>query len=293
MKSKTKKILIGCSGIIIFAIFAVIGISLYICSAVFDDAPVPVVIRTPDYKNLKSATDKITEVLSMNPEKGGGGGNIDLDSLGLGDVDLENLDAENLDLGELLKKVDLGKAMNALSQPGALVGTLTFTKGEVNAMIDAALAADQVERKASGGSTDRDVKIYDAFFDNGRLTLKFSVESDFSTPFGRYCNIEMVFTPQVLDHHLKLDLYSTRVGTVSVPVSYFKKSIDSQLKLYEQTDDGKSILAIITSLKVDNDNVELKYDLQGLSVFILDKLPEIQKINSSPDKTSAVLELFK
>ena len=293
MKSKTKKILIGCFGIIILAIFAVIAVSLYICSAVFDEAPMPIVTRTPDYKNLKSATDKITKVLNMTPEKGGGNGNIDLDSLGLGDVDLENLDADNLDFGELLKKVDIGKAMNALSKPGALVGTLHFTKDEVNALIDAALTADQVERKASDGNRDRDVQIYDAFFDNGRLTIKFSIESKFSTPFGRYCNIEMVFTPQVIDHHLKLDIYSTRVGTVTVPVSYFRKSIDAQLELYEQTDDGKSILAIITSLKVDDENVELKYDLQSLSVFMLDKLPEIQKINSSPDKTSAVLELFK
>ena len=293
MKSKTKKILLGCLAVFLIFVCTVVGLSLYLCSRVFDEKRGELVARVPDYKDLQSATDKIEAVLKLDNQQAGVSNNI-AESLGLDSQDLEDIDPENLDFGELLKKVDIGKAMEALSQPGALNGTLEFNKDEVNALLDAMLSADQLQQEVADTSgRERDVRVYDAFFDNGRFTIKFSVDSKMATPFGRYCNIEIVFTPQIIDHHLKLDLYSTKVGTVDAPVSYFKSTIDRELEVYEQTEDGQTILAILTSLKVDKERLELKYDLQELSVFALEKLPQIQKLDSAPDKTEAILELLK
>jgi hypothetical protein len=294
MKSKTRKILIGCFGIITIIFLILIAVSLYLTSAIFDDKPIPPVERVPNYEDLKSATDKITGVLNIKDNADSGNStlaNLDLDSIGLGDVDLEN--SEDLNFGEILKKVDLGKAMKALTTPGALVGTLTFSKEEVNALIDAGLSADQVQKKVREGDKPAKTQIYDAGFSDGRLTIKMSVNSDIPTFFGSYCNVEIVFTPQVIDHHLKLDLYSTKIGSISVPVSYFKDSIDEQLKIYEQTEDGQAILSIVKSLKVNKESVELKYDLQRLSVFALQKLPEIQQLRNSNNKAEDIMKLFK
>ena len=293
MKSKTKKILLGCFGLIFIMFCSVIGIFLYIFSGIFDEVPGKLVVRLPDYQQLQSATDKIQVTLNLENNNEGVANNL-AESIGLDTKSLENTDIENLDFGELLKKVDLAKAMEALSQPGALNGTLMFTKGEVNAFIDAALSAHQVNMEMSDSSANEEpVKIYDAFFKDGRFTVKFSVDSKMNTPFGKYCNIEVVFTPQVIDHHLKLDLYSTKVGSISLPVSSFESMINNQLSVYEQSEDGKTLLSIITSLKIEEESFELKYDLQKLSVFALEKLPQIKQISSSPDKTEAIMELFK
>ncbi len=293
MKSKTKKILLGCFGLIFIMICTLIGVSLYLCASIFDETPGVPVTRIPDSKQLQSATNKIQATLNLENKEDGVSNNI-AESMGIDTKSLENIDVENLDFGELLKNVDLSKAMEALSQPGALSGTLKFTKGEVNALIDAALSANQlnIELNIASGK-EKNVKVYDASFQDGRFIVKLSVDSKISTPFGKYCNLEIVFTPQVIDHHLKLDLYSTKVGSVSLPVSYYKKSIDRELELYDQSNDGKTLLSILTSLKIDNEGVELKYDLQKLSVFALEKLPEIQKINSSSNKSEAILELFQ
>ena len=293
MKNRTKKILFILLGLFLLLLGTVVGLSLYVTSKIFDEKRGTLVQRVPDYKELKSATDKIQAVLKLDNKKEGVSNNL-AESIGLDSQDIQELDPEHLDFGELMKKVDLSKAMEALSKPGALNGTLEFTKGEVNALLDAMLSANQIQKEIAASSENkRDVRVYDAFFKNGRFTVKFSVDSKIATPFGRYCNIEMVFTPQVIDHHLKLDLYSTKVGSVDVPVAYFKSGIDEELAKYEQTEDGQTILSIITSLQVNNDRVRLGYDLQKLSFFVLDKLPQIQKINSSPDKTKAILELLK
>ena len=295
MKSKTKKILLGCFGVISIIFLILIATVLYLTSAIFDEAPPTPVVRVPNYKDLESATNKFSGILNI---KDGGNidssalGGIDLESLGLENLDLES--GEDLDFGEILKKVDLGKAMKALTTPGALVGTLTFNKNEVNALIDAALSADQANRRFHSDKEETPkTQIYDAWFKDGRLTLKMSINSEIPTLFGSYCKVEIVFTPQVIDHHLKLDLFSTKIGDISVPVSYFKESIDEQLKIYEQTDDGKAILGIVTSLKIDDENVILKYDLQQLSVFALEKLPEIQELQHSKNKASDIMKLFR
>ena len=293
MKSKTKKILLVCLALFLIFIGTIIGLSLYVSSKVFDEKRGELVTRVPDYKELKSATDKIQAVLKLDNKKDGVSNNL-AESIGLDSKDLKDIDTKHINFGELLKKVDLGKAMEALSQPGALNGTLEFTKGEVNALLDAMLSANQIQEEVvDGGGKKQDVRVYDAFFENGRFTLKFSIDSKMATPFGRYCNVEMVFTPQVIDHHLKLDLYSTKVGSVGVPVSYFKSGIDEELAQYEETQDGQTILSILTSLKVNNEKVKLGYDLQQLSFFVMDKLPQIRQINSAPDKTKAIMELLK
>jgi len=295
MKSKTKKILLGCFGIIIIMFLIILATSLYLTSAIFDENPKTPVVRVPNYEDLKSATDKFSGILKIKDDGGidsSALAGIGLESLGLEDIDLES--GEDLDLGAILQKVDIGKAMKALTEPGALVGTLTFNKAEVNAMIDAALSADQTKKSIYDGDADAPKsQIYDAWFKDGKLTLKLSVDSEIPTFFGSYCNIEIVFTPQVIDHHLKLDLYSTKIGSISVPVSYFKDAIDSQLKIYEQTDDGKSILSIVTSLNIDKDNVVLKYDLQKLASFAIEKLPEIQQLQNSDNKASDIMKLFR
>ncbi len=293
MRNRTKKIILISFGLFFIMICTVIGIFIYIFAGIFDEKPGVLVMRTPDYKQLQSAIGKIESALNLEMKDDGVSNNL-VEGLGIDIESLESCNVQDLDLGKLLKNIDLSKAMATLSQPGALNGTLLFTKDEVNAFIDSALSADKINTEIKGLSDKEElIKVYDAFFKDGRFTLKISVDPEINSPFGKYCNIVIVFTPQVIDHHLEFELHSTNVGSISLPVTYLKNSINNQLRMYEQSEDGEALLSILTNLKIDNDSFELKYDLQKLSVFTLDKLPQIKRIKSSPDKAEAIMELFQ
>lgn len=309
-KSKKKKILLGCLSLILIVLLASIGIILYVLATIFDDKPAKTVIKIPDPEALQSATEKLAktlggeglmsgnsslEDLALNSPGLGGNTNledIDLNSLGLGNlesgnIDLNNLEnLENLDLQELLKKIDVGKVLNVLSKPG----TLTLNKAEVNALIASGFTADAV-----GDFQDpNQPRIYDAWFDNGRFTIKLTFDSKIYTPFGSYCNIQVTFVPQVIEHHLKLDIYSAKIGDFSSPVSYLKGIIDSQLLIYEKSEDGKKLLKLIQGLKVDEDKVVLQYDFQELSLFLLEQQDNMQLLNNSSDiSPEEIMKLFK
>ena len=290
-KSKKKKILLGCLTVVLVFILVLVGTILYVMASVFDEKPAPSVVKIPDVKALESATQKLLKTLGVERVMSGNTNieDLDLNSLGLGDLDLGNIDlnnVEDLDFGELIKKIDVGKALGVLSKPGSL----TLSKGEVNALIATAFSADKV----GNFQESRETKVYDAWFDNGRFTIKLTLDSKIPTPFGSYCDIQIVFVPQVIDHHLKLDLYSAKIGTISCPVSYFKDLIDTQLLIYEQSDEGKQILEMIDSLEIDEDKVVLEYNFQSLSMFILDKQDTIELFNNSSDVSpEEILKLFK
>jgi uncharacterized protein YpmS len=300
-KSKTKKIFLGCLGVVLILILVAIGSVLYVLSSVFDEKPAEIVIKVPEPEPLLSGTQKLLKALGGGPATSGNPGigntsleDLDLNSLGLGnleavgadlgELDLNNL--ENIDPEELLKKLDLGKVMEALAKPGKI----TLSKAEVNALIASYFTADKV-----GDFQDPNKpKVYDAYFANGRFTLKLAVDSKFPSPFGSYCNIELVFIPQVVDHHLKLDLYSVRAGTLSIPVSYFKDTIDSKLREYEQSDDGKLLLQMVTSLKVEEDKVVMEYDFQYLSLYLLENQHKLEILNNSSEMSAdEILKIFK
>ncbi len=289
MKSKHKKILFGCLGAIILCTLITLGIILYILSAVFDDAPHPQAVRIPDYENLQSATGKLSSVFGLSSENISANFNLEnlnMDSLqildtGANNIDLdnlENLDLGKLDLGKMLEKIDLGKVMNALSKPGSV----TLNKGEVNALIDSAFTVEIADRLRKSNDPSKP-RIYDAKFDNGEFTVKMTVDSHIPTPFGSYCNIEVVFIPQVIDHHLQLNLTASKIGSLPLPVSYFENIIASQISLYEQTQDGKDVLSVITSLKIDKKEVVLDYDGQCLSPILIRKSSQLQGLGNSSD----------
>jgi len=277
-KNKEKKakrllprILLGCLGIFLLVSALIIASACYVLASIFDYKPASIVTRIPDPQALESAIKKLEATINPGNKDSG----IDLDSLGLGNVNLEELDPDNLDIGKLVQNIDFDKALKTLSTPGALTGTLALTGDEVNALIDAAFTADNV---AELQDESRDVRLYDAKFADGHFSAKLSLRSKVPTPFGRYCNVEVEFIPQIINHHIKLDLLKGVVGAYEIPVSMLKDTLDGELEVLEKTEDGKQILAVARSLKVDKNKVELKYDLQQLSTILLDKLPELQNL---------------
>ena len=264
-----------------------VGILFYALSAVFSSTPPGIVIKNPDPVALSSAVDKVYSALSIKKDSSQG---IDLDKLGLGKVTEEEL--KEGDLNKILAKVDLQKAMSAFSNPDTMSGTLVLNKKEVNALIAAAFTAEYA-KELSNGDKPGDIKIYDADFNEGEIYIKFYTNTEIPTPFGKYFRMEVAFIPEIEDHHLKLQITGLSVGDFNISPEYIKNEIQKSVKNFEESSDGKAILDLITTLKVSKNDIKLKYDFRKLSMILLNKLPEIEKLQNSPDKASELLKILK
>ena len=285
MTSRSKKILLICFGVLFLITSVVIGIILYILAGIFDSTPPPIASRLPDPASLESAVKKLEATINLNNTNSP----LNLENLGLKNLKPEDLDSENLDLAKVMQNIDLSKAMQVLSNPDTLTGKITLNRKEINALIDAVFTEEQT--RTTDNKTFKN-RIYDAWFKDGRFTLKLTVKSETPTPFGSYCNIEVVFIPQVLEHHLKLDLCSAKIGEYNIPTERVKPFINEELAQFEQTDNGQQLLGFIKSLTVSNNSAELEYDLRNLSGFLLDKLPELQKISNSDNKSEEIIRMI-
>ena len=285
MTSRSKKVLLICLGVLFLMTSVVIGIILYILAGIFDSTPSPIASRLPDPASLESAVKKLEATINLDNKDSA----LNLENLGLKNLKPEDLDSENLDLAKVMQNIDLSKAMQVLSNPDTLTGKITLNGKEINALIDAAFTKEQVSKTDNKNFKNR---IYDAWFKDGRFTVKLTIKSNVPTPFGSYYNVEVVFIPQVLNHHLKLELCSAKIGEYPIPAEKLKPFIDQELAQFEQTDNGQQLLDFIKSLKIDKNSAELKYDLRNLSGFLLDKLPELQKISNSDNKSAEIIQLI-
>ena len=220
---------------------SIVVIAVIVTRGLLDEKPFTLSQRTPDGKALASAVKKLDTFSKTT--KG--------------------------------KKLDVAKIIsNFLLNP---IQTVTLNKDEVNALIDAGLAESHAKTLAQ--EKQPEVILADASFNGKLFLLKISKNITKNikrnTPFGNFVNISLEFGIEVVDDHFKLRIRSLKVGDFSIPERFYKDELNRQLEVMEKGNDGKKVLKIIRSLKVENDKVVLKYNAKELTLFLMEKLPDL------------------
>ena len=242
MKKRTKVLIVLSIAISIVVLIGVlVGIAMLLVAGLLDEKPFPLSQRTPDSEALTSAMKKL-------------------------DTFSKNKKGEKQDWSKVLS--------NFLLNP---IQSVTLDKNEVNALIDAGLVQSHTKTSVKNNP---EVIIADASFNGKVFLLKISknIMKDIKrdTPFGHFINISMKFDLKVIDNHLNLRVTSLKVGEFPISERWYKDDLDRQLRILENGDDGKRFLNIVSSLKIENEKIFLKYNAKELIFLLMEKLPNLE-----------------
>jgi uncharacterized protein YpmS len=102
-----------------------------------------------------------------------------------------------------------------------------------------------------------ELTITDCRFENGYFTVECSFENSFNTPFGKYINIRIIFSPKILKKHIYLKIKSFSVGSITVKGEQVQDLVDQELAKFEQTQNGKDLLTVIKTFFVEKERVTI------------------------------------
>ena len=104
--------------------------------------------------------------------------------------------------------------------------TVELSKEEVNVLCD----SSQISSELYLSNNMPELTITNCQFKNKAFIVDCSFKSSIPTPFGKYLNIRMIFTPKVLNKHFYLKIESFKVGTVTINGNQIQELINKQLK---------------------------------------------------------------
>ena len=108
-------------------------------------------------------------------------------------------------------------------------------------------------------------------FKNGTFIVDSSFENSFSTPFGKYLNMHIVFTPQIRNRHLSLKIESVSVGTYKIAGAHIQDLVNEELSKFEESTNGKDVLDLITTLYVEKQRITIVFKPKEVLLFIGEK----------------------
>ena len=135
---------------------------------------------------------------------------------------------------------------------------------EVNALCDASLPLSRIYLKQNMP----ELTISGCRFDAGRFIVDCSFENSFSTPFGKYMNIHIIFTPQIWNNHFSLKIYSVTVGSYTIQGAHIQDAIDSEVVRFEKSKTGKDVLNLITALCIEKKKVTVIFKPRETLLFL-------------------------
>ena len=244
MRKRTKVLVLWISLSVLALIISIVGTAALVADGLLDETPFPLSQRTPDGKVLAAAMKKLD---TFSKTKKGG----------------------KRDWGRILS--------NFLLHP---VQSVTLNKNEVNALIETGLVESHANTLARKKQSN--VILADASFNGKRFMLKISKnitkEINRDTPFGHFMNILIEFEFEVVENHFKLRIHSLRIGAFPISEKWYKDELNRQLAQLENGEDGKRILRIVRSFRVENEKVTLKYNAKELMLFLMEKLPNLKQL---------------
>lgn len=244
MKKRTRVLLLSISLGVLALLASIVGIAAIVADGLLDKKPFPLSHRTPDSKVLAKAVKKL-------------------------DTFSKTKKGVKRNWGELIS--------NFFLHP---VQSVTLDKNEVNALIDAGLVESHA--KILARKKQPEVILADASFNGELFMLKISkditknIKRD--TPFGHFINISMEFGIKVVGKHFKLRIHSLKIGAFPIPERWYKDELNREIAALENGKDGKKILRIVRSLKVENNQVTIKYNAKELMLFLMEKLPDLNRL---------------
>jgi len=245
-KSNVKKILLWILGIIFTLILILVGIIAWICAALFDQEPLPIVKRDVDLSQYNSCIAKFK---------------------------IKKQEGESAEAAYLKDK------------------TVDLSQDEVNAILNSLTAG------ARGYLAVKlpDTTIADIQFKNGALYADVSQKATFATPFGKYMNMKLTMIPRIENQHLYLDVTNLSVGSMVVSGDYVQQFIDKDLKKFEKTENGQTVITMLKGLELDDDSVKVTFNPMQISMFLMQKALSIfsESGNGGSSDLSDLLKLLQ
>ena len=146
--------------------------------------------------------------------------------------------------------------------------TITLNKAETNTLIDYSVISGREYLKQKFPSAT----ISNAYFEDGKLYVDASYKNSFSTPFGQYINMKIIFTPDISKKHLSLKINNLKVGSTVISGESLQKEVNKAITDFEKTEDGKMILEVITKLDIQKDSITVIFNPQKLTMMMVNQL---------------------
>lgn len=146
--------------------------------------------------------------------------------------------------------------------------TVELSKEEVNALLDYSTMGARVYLAQKMPN----LSLSDMKFENGALCADISFDSGYSTPFGKYLNGKIKLIPTISKKQFHLTITNLSLGGIAVSGDTLQPTIDKDLKDFEETEDGKAILTIVTDFSVSKEYIKITFKPQELTMFVYQKL---------------------
>jgi len=145
-----------------------------------------------------------------------------------------------------------------------------LSKEEMQALCNTSVLSSEIYLS----NTMPELTITNCQFVNGYFTVDCSFESSFSTPFGKYLNIRIIFLPKILKKHLHLKIKSFSVGSIIIKGEQIQELVDEELKQFENTQNGKDLLAVVKTFYVEKEKVTIVFYPKKAALLLGIKLTE-------------------
>ena len=242
-KSNGKKILLWILGIVFTLILIMLAIAAWVCAALFDQKPLPIVKREVDLSQYNSCIAKFK---------------------------IQRSEGESAEAAYMKDK------------------TVDLSQDEVNAILNSLTAGAREYLAVKSPKTS----IADIHFKNGALYADVSQEATFATPFGKYMNMKLTMIPRIENQHMYLDVTNLSVGSMVVSGNYVQEFIDNDLKNFEKTENGQTVITMLKRLELDDDSVKVTFNPMQISMFLMQKALSIFS-ESGNDEGSDLSDLLK
>ena len=144
------------------------------------------------------------------------------------------------------------------------VKVVELSGDEVNVLCDASLPLSRIYLEGN----IPELTIAGCQFNEGKLIVDCSFESSFSTPFGKYMNMHIVFTPQIWNKHFSLKIHSVSVGSYTIKGGHLQDAVDAEVVKFENSKMGKDVLNLITALCMEKKRVTVIFKPKETLLFL-------------------------
>jgi uncharacterized protein YpmS len=142
------------------------------------------------------------------------------------------------------------------SEPGKIC-VLELTPQEVNALIIAISNSDSIGDfllSARQVGAEPKKRPYKVVFKGDRFDIKYSLPTEFNTPFGENINLQISGTPALDQKNLNIDVKAFSAGDIALPPAQVEKILKTLLKKYQNDKTFKRIREVVVKACITKDN---------------------------------------